>query len=339
MPARTLDTHAHILDMETVRILQKEAPKAGFKLTQLDDENGQLELGSRVINPFPCGAWDFERRLRDMDASGFDIQVLSNVPPTFRYDLEPELGLAVAQIQNDQMAARVRAMPDRFMAIATLPMQAPELAAKELRRAMTMLGMKGAQIGAAVRGRNLDDPALESIWATAEELGAFLMVHPLNAPGVPGLDAYYLKNLVGNPFDSTVAAASLVFGGVLERHPKLTFCMVHGGGFTPYQEARWVHGWKVRNEPKTHLKNGPRASLDKLIYDTIVHDTRPLQFLVNLVGMERVVLGSDYPFDMGQYDLGIVRALKTSDEAKNRILYGNAAELLGIAEMRKAGTV
>ena len=330
MSVRTLDTHAHILDMETVSLIQKEAPKAGFKLTPLDEENGQLELGGRVINPFPRGAWDFERRLRDMDAAGLDIQVLSNVPPTFGYGLEPELALTVSQIQNEQMAARAKAMPDRFMAIATLPMQAPELAAKELRRAMIELGMKGAQIGSAVRGRNLDDSALEPVWATAEELGAFLMVHPLNAPGVPLLDDYYLKNLIGNPLDTTVAAAALVFGGVLERHPKLKFSMVHGGGFTPYQEARWVHGWMVRREPKAHLKNGPRASLDKLFYDTIVHDTRPLQFLVDLVGPNRVVLGSDYPFDMGQYDLGIVRALKDSDEVKARILYGNAAQLLGI---------
>jgi aminocarboxymuconate-semialdehyde decarboxylase len=325
----TIDVHAHILDLETIRILQKEAPKAGFKLTRIDDESGTLDFGGRVVTPFPRGGWDLDRRLRDMDTGGFDVQVLSICPFTFCYWLEPELTLAVSQIQNNQIAALAKRMPDRFLGLATLPMQAPKLAADELRRAMTKLGMRGVQIGSMVNGRNLDDPALEPVWATAAELGAFILVHPMNAVGVPGVESYYLKNLIGNPLDTTIAVASLVFGGVLERHPALTFCMVHGGGFAPYQFGRFIHGWVVRDEPKMGLKTSPQASLGRLFYDTILHDPRPLQYLVDLVGSSRVLLGSDYPFDMGQYDVGMVRSLDLSEPEKVSILRGNAARLIG----------
>ncbi len=337
MPAaRTIDVHAHIIEQETVRLLQKETPAAGFLLERIDDEFARFEFGGTGMTPFPRGGFDLERRLRDMDEHGFDMQVLSVCTPTILYGLEPELCLAVSQIQNEQIAARVRAMPDRFLGLATVPMQAPALAADELRRAMTKLGLRGLQIGAKVNARNLDDPALEPVWATAAELGAFILVHPLNAGGVPGLQDYYLKNLIGNPFDTTVAAASLVFGGVLERHPALSLCMVHGGGFAPYQAARWAHGWRVRKEPKVNLKSPPQASLDRLLYDTVLHDPRPLRFLVDLVGPARVLLGSDYPFDMGQYDVGIVHALEVSPDDKASILHGNATYLVGEPAVGKA---
>jgi len=334
---RTIDVHAHIIEEETVRLLQKETPAAGFKLERIDDDFARFEFGGIGMTPFPRGGFDLARRLRDMDAHGFDMQVLSVCTPTILYGLESKLCLAVSQIQNEQIAARVRAMPDRFLGLATVPMQAPELAADELRRAMTRLGLRGMEIGSKVDGRNLDDPTLEPVWATAAELEAFILVHPLNAGGVPGLESYYLKNLIGNPFDTTVAAASLVFGGVLERHPTLSFCMVHGGGFAPYQAARWTHGWEVRQEAKARLKAPPQASLDRLLYDTVLHDPRPLQFLVDLVGPARVLLGSDYPFDMGQYDIGIVHALKVSPGDKADMLCGNAMRLVGEPVTSKAG--
>jgi aminocarboxymuconate-semialdehyde decarboxylase len=186
---RTIDVHAHIVEPETIRLLQKETPAAGFKLEPIDDDFARFEFGGTGMTPFPHGGWDLERRLRDMDANGFDLQVLSVCTPTILYGLEAKLCLAVSQIQNEQIAACVKTKPDRFMGIATVPLQAPELAAGELRRAMTKLGLRGMEIGSHVNGRNLDDPALEPVWATAAELGAFILVHPLNAAGgaAPGL--------------------------------------------------------------------------------------------------------------------------------------------------------
>src|SRR5207244_6567817 len=168
---------------------------------------------------------------------------------------QPSLRLACATLQNDEIAAEVKRHPARFLGLAGVPLQAPDLAARELRRAMGTLGLRGAMIGSNVRGKNLDDPALEPFWAAAAELGAFIFVHPHAGAAAERLGSYYLKNLVGLPFETTVAGASLVFGGVLERHPSLKVCLSHGGGFLPYQAGRFRHGFEVRPEPKVHLKH------------------------------------------------------------------------------------
>jgi aminocarboxymuconate-semialdehyde decarboxylase len=160
------------------------------------------------------------------------------------------------------------------------------------------LGLRGASLGTHVAGRNLDDPALEPVWAAPEELGAFLFVHPDRPCAAERLARYYLINLLGNPMDTSIAIASLVFGGVLERHPGLTFCFAHGGGFIPYQRGRLRHGWEQRDEPKRSIKESPEASIARLYFDTIVHSTPALEYLVRTVGADHVLLGSDYPFDM-----------------------------------------
>ena len=192
--------------------------------------------------------------------------------------------VATSALQNDQIAKLVKAHPDRFMGIATLPMQAPERAAEELTRAVTKLGMRGAMIGSNIAGKNLDDPSFEPVWATAEELGAFMIIHPANVAGADRLRSYYLANLIGNPLDTTIAAACLVFGGVLERHPKLNVLLVHGGGFVPYQAGRWAHGWHVRPEPKVNVKQSPEPWINRFYYDTILHAKPQLEFLVASVG-------------------------------------------------------
>jgi aminocarboxymuconate-semialdehyde decarboxylase len=325
-----VDIHAHILADETIRLLQKEAPRVAPKLTPLDAESAVIEVAGRPFKPFPRGAWDLERRLADMEACGFDRQVVAVCPQTLLYDQEPEVTLAVSQVQNDQIAG-LAASSDRFLGLATAPMQAPAMAGEELRRAMRLPGMVGAMIGANINGRNLDDPALEPFWAVAAETGAFLLVHPMNAAGVPGVGAYYLKNIVGNPLDTTIAAACLVFGGVLERHPALKVCLAHGGGFAPYQAGRFVHGWEVREEPKANLKGSPQDSLDRLLYDTILHAPEPLEFLIRTAGAERVMLGSDYPFDMGQYDgVEVIRSLEIAEAEKTNVLGGSAQRILGL---------
>ena len=187
-------------------------------------------------------------------------------------------------------------------------------------------------IGSNVQGKNLDDPALEPLWATAAELDALILIHPYNVAGADRLRSYYLNNLIGNPLDTTIAAACLVFGGVLERHPKLKVLLVHGGGFVPYQAGRWVHGWKVRPEPQVHLKQSPEPWIDRFYYDTILHAKPQLEFLVESVGASRVLLGSDYPYDMGTGEcVRQVRALSIPDTDKVTVLGGLAASLLGIS--------
>jgi aminocarboxymuconate-semialdehyde decarboxylase len=325
---KVIDVHAHILSEETIHLLQQEAPKAAIKLTRIDAEFSVLEVAGAAYRPFPRGGFDLERRFKDMDGAEVDMQVVSNTPQTFLYGQEPELTAATARVQNDQIAKLVAARPDRFMGIATLPMQAPDLAANELARAMRA-GLRGAHIGSNINGKNLDDPDLEPVWAKAAELGAFILIHPVGVAGAERLRSYYLANLIGNPVDTTIAAASLVFGGVLERHPALKICLSHGGGFVPYQGGRWAHGWRVRGEPKVNLKASPEASLRRFYYDTILHAAAPLEFLVRTAGASHVLLGSDYPFDMGTTEcVRQVRALSIPQAERAIILGEGAVSLL-----------
>jgi aminocarboxymuconate-semialdehyde decarboxylase len=328
---RTIDCHTHILTEETIGLLAKEAPWVAPKLTPIDQDFAVLEVAGTPYRPFPRGGWELERRFADMNAAEVDVHVLSATPQTYLYDQDPALTVATSTLQNDQIAKLVKAYPDRFMGIATLPMQAPEQAAVELTRAVRELGMHGAMIGSNIAGRNLDDPSFEPVWAAANELGAFMMIHPANVAGADRLRSYYLNNLIGNPLDTTIAAACLVFGGVLERHPKLNVLLVHGGGFVPYQAGRWAHGWHVRPEPKVNVKQSPEPWIERFYYDTILHSKAQLEFLVAWAGATRVLMGSDYPFDMGTGEcVRQVDALWVDDTEKAAILNGNVTKLLGL---------
>jgi aminocarboxymuconate-semialdehyde decarboxylase len=327
---RTLDVHTHILTEETMGIIRKEIPRLAPRLTPIDADFAVLEIAGTAYRPFPRGGWDMERRLADMAAAEVDVQILSASPQSYLYGEEPKVTAACAAIQNDQIAKHVAALADRFLGIATLPMQAPELAAAELRRAVKTLGLRGAMIGSNVEGKNLDDPELEPVWAAACELDVMLLIHPVNVGAADRLRAYYLNNLIGNPLDTTIAAACLVFGGVLERHPTLKVLLVHGGGFVPYQAGRWVHGWQVRPEPKVHLKAQPQPWIDRFYYDTILHSVDNLEFLVDAAGPARVLLGSDYPYDMGTGEcVRQVRALSIPEADKATMLGGEAWSLFG----------
>jgi aminocarboxymuconate-semialdehyde decarboxylase len=324
-----IDCHAHIMSEDMMTRLRREAPAIGPELTDITKEDATLRVGHIVQKPFPRGGWDMERRLADMDKAGVDIQVVSVLPHTFLYDLDAKLALTLAQIQNEAIAEICKQVPGRLLGLAQIPMQAPELAAAELERAMTKLGHRGFMICSHIEGRNLDDPSLEPVWAKAAALGAFILVHPQKVAAGDRLGSYYLKNLIGNPLETTIAAASLVFGGVLERHPKLKFMLSHGGGFAPYQYGRFRHGWDVRPEARKNLPNGPGASLDRLYYDTILHAGPQLEFLISQQGADHIVLGSDYPFDMGMMDCArFVQGLKISDADRQRILSDGPALLL-----------
>jgi aminocarboxymuconate-semialdehyde decarboxylase len=329
---KTIDIHAHILPEETMRQLQKAAPSLTLQLKRIDERSGILEIAGVTQKPFPREAWDMDLRLQDMDKSNVDIQLLSNTPQTFLYDQEASLGAACAEIQNDQITSIIRKHPDRFMGLATLPMQAPGLAAQELQRAMGPLGLLGFHLASNIQGRNLDDPDLEPVWEAAQTLGAFILIHPFKVAAGERLKSYYLKNLIGNPLDTTIAAASLIFGGVIEHYPAIKFCFAHGGGFVPYQAGRFIHGWNVRPEPRQFLRHGPAESLGRMYYDTILHSDATLKFLIDSVGAPHVLLGSDYPFDMGCYD-GVrrVRSLPIPESDQNLILGDTAKALLGYA--------
>jgi aminocarboxymuconate-semialdehyde decarboxylase len=330
----TIDIHAHILPDETIKRLAKESPRIAPKFIERADGTLDMEIAGKLVQrPMPRAIFDLDLRLADMDANGVDLQAVCATVQTLFYDQEAELGAACAALQNDEIAAVARRHPDRLLGLATLPLQSPQKAADELKRAMRSLGLRGAQIGSNVNGRNLDDPALEPVWAAAHELKAFILVHP-HGEILPGdrLKPYYMRNFVGLPFETTMAGAALVFGGVIERWPNITFCLCHGGGFLPYQAGRFMHAWQVRAEPKTRLHGSPEASIGRLHYDSITHSARALEFLIETAGAARVLLGSDYPFDMGNLDcVARVQALSVPQADRDMVLGRRARELLGAA--------
>lgn len=326
---RTIDVHTHVLTEETVLLLNREVPKVPISITPIDHASAVLDVAGTAYRPFPRGGFDIEARLRDMDAAEIDVQVLSATPQTYLYNQDVSVTATTAAIQNDQIAKLVRAHPQRFWGIATLPMQSPEKAAAELTRAMRTLGLRGAMIGSNVQGKNLDDPSFEPLWAAANELSAFIHLHPVHVAGAERLKGYYLTNLIGNPLDTTIAAACLLFGGVLDRYPKIKFLLAHGGGFVPYQAGRWTHGWNVRPEPKKNVGTEPKDIISRFLYDTICHSRASLEFLIKQAGAERVMLGSDYPYDMAMLDcVARVRELSISDTDRATILGQRAQALL-----------
>ncbi len=327
-----VDVHAHLLTERAMERLRGVSDREAPRLIERTGDAAVLEMGAFRYRPLPAGAWDVERRLADMDRTRVDVQAISVVPFLFRYDLEPLLGREWAHTLNEDIARVVAAHSDRFVGLATLPLQDAEGAAAELRWAMRQGGFRGAAIGTNVSGANLDDPALEPLWAAAEELGAFVFVHPERVAAAERLERYYLINLLGNPLDTSIAIASVVFGGVVERHPRLVLCFAHGGGFIPYQRGRLVHGSEVRAEPRQRLSGSPDESLRRVYFDTILHSSDALAYLVRVAGADHVLLGSDFPFDMGPVEpVDDVEDAVPDPSERHLILGGTAARLLGLS--------
>lgn len=284
------------------------------------------------------GRFDLKERIKDMDRMNVDMHALTSGPHSFYYELEPEVGLELARAHNEAMAEVVRKHPDRFVGLGVAPLRDPELAAEELERSVKTLGLKGVAIAPSINGKNLDDPSLEPFYAKAEKLNTLICVHPdADVPhpliGLVGsrLEKYALGNLIGNPVDTTIAVASVVFGGVLERHPRLKLLFLHGGGFAPYQRGRWEHGFKVREVTRVNISNPPSKYIRLLTFDTITHYEPALRYLISTMSSDRVALGSDYAADMSDPDpVKSVTSLDLPKEDEERILSGNAKRLLNI---------
>lgn len=324
-----IDVHAHAITADAFRALARETPSIGLRLTDIDERSLILEIGGVVQNPFPRSAMDLDLRFADLALAGIDLQVVSPSPHFFLYDEAAGVTAATSAIVNDELIALARAHPDRFLVLGTVPLQDPAAAVAELERIMRHDCVRGVIVGTNIRGGNLDNPALEPFWEAAAALGAFILVHPHKIAGGDRMSAYYLKNVIGNPLETTIAAGCLLYSGVLDRYPALKICLSHGGGFLPYQSGRFRHGWNVRPQDRGNAAGGLGAGLGRLLYDTILHDEANLQFLVDQAGPARVMLGSDYPFDMGTLD-GVrqVRSLAIGEEAKTALLRGTAERLL-----------
>jgi aminocarboxymuconate-semialdehyde decarboxylase len=329
-----VDLHCHFIPPALVERIRSEGARHSIRETS----PGVVSFAGRAATlSMPDGMLDLDRRLAWMDEQGVDVQVLSAWMDFSAYVLDPEDGAWLARALNELTHEAIAGHTDRFRAMAAVPLQAPELAADVLRHAIKELGMVAVEIATSVVDAELDDASLTHFWRAAEELDCLVLVHPYAAIGSDRLTRYFLSNIVGNPAEETVAAAHLVFGGVLERHPELKVCLTHGGGFLPYQIGRQDRGYEAK--PKlaaSNLSAAPSTYLRRFYYDTVVHGAAALRFLVDTVGADRVVLGSDYPFPMGDpTPVTSVRAARLSEESTRAILSDNPVNALGRIRRRE----
>ena len=281
---------------------------------------------------------DIATRLKDMDRMGIDIQAISPAPAQYYYYADPVFGLELARDINDRIAEIVATHPMRFVGMGSVPLQDAKLAVKELERCVKKLGFRGIEIGTNVNGIDLADKrlGLDKFFAKAQELDVVLFMHPMGFTHADRMTDYYFNNIIGNPLESTLAVSHLIFGGVLDRYPKLKFCVAHGGGYLAHYHARMDHGWKARPDAQVTLKKKPSSYLKKFYFDTITFDAGLLGSLIEKYGAKQVVLGSDYPYDMGDDNpIKLINSVAGLDDAaKKLIMGGNAARLLKIPQRR-----
>jgi aminocarboxymuconate-semialdehyde decarboxylase len=312
-----IDVHAHVTPQRFQRVVERG-----------DDWHGMTEADGELGNP--KNLWKPDRRLEEMDELGVDMQVVSPTDVFFQYDRDPRVTALIAAEANEEVAEMVRDHPRRFMGLGTLPMQDVERANSEMTRSMRELGLMGFMIDDHVNGITYDDKVFDEFWATAEDLGAFFLIHQYRGTLVEyRTEKYFLLNSIGNLVDRTVSFATLVYGGVMDKYPGLKICLAHAGGYTPFALDRLDKGWDAWPEERGSSKDRPSTYARRFYYDTVTFTARNLRFLLDVVGSDRVVFGVDWPAPMMVDDP--VRRIETmeglSDSERADLLWGTAAGL------------
>ena len=326
----TVDIHAHVavpaaaefvkphLDPTKNPLVQYATPE-----TRALNQKQEADIRSRITG--------YDQRLKDLDAMGIDFQLVMPPPPQCYYTVPPDIAVAAARIVNDGIAEYVAGKPDRFAGLGSAPMPDGEEAAKELERCVKTLKLKGVQILTNVNGQELSDPAFAPFWRKAEELQALIVLHPLGFSEAKRLARFSFNNTIGNPLDTTIALHYLIFDGVLERHPNLKILAVHGGGYLGTYPGRIDHAWGARSDAHGTLPHAPTRYLKKIYFDSVVFTPEQLAELVRLYGTDHVIMGTDYPFDMADYDpIGHVASAGLDAAAVAAVAGGNAKRLLGL---------
>lgn len=327
-----IDVHAHYVPPDSLKLASEIGRSHGLKLDK--NERGRAMVtrdGKPYLNQLKDEFSDLALRLSIMDHQGVDMQALAPAGSYFFYWMPAADALEYARWLNDQTAEAVTKYPRRFVGLASVPMQDSAVAAKELERAVTRLGLRGAEIASNINGRYLDDVNFDPFWEAAQSLEALIFVHPNYVVGAERMKEYNLANLVGNPTDTSLSVAKLIFGGVLERFPQLKLLLAHAGGFLPYTWGRLDRGYRIQDSSKSKISQAPSEYLRRLYFDTITHNPMAVEYLVQNFGAEHVLLGSDYPYDMGDPEpVSSLRAARIGDEQMNQVAGANACKLLRI---------
>ncbi|HVY56268.1 MAG TPA: amidohydrolase family protein [Xanthobacteraceae bacterium] len=333
----TIDLHTHVVPRGLIDALRRTPERFGagpqslngVKVTEKDgnlywNNNGRLAEIEREL-------YDIEAKLEAMDRMRIDVSAISIAPPTYFYSLAPEDGLAAAKLSNDGIAQMVAKYPARLRGMATLPMQDPDAAITELERVVKEYGFKAVELGTSVEGRQLADPSFRPVLKTIAQLGCFIFAHPYTCTAKGGMTGYELFNTIGFPLDEVIMAAHLMFSGALDELKELRILVAHGGGYVPYQIGRFECAHRHRAPARAGTSTSPRDLLRRFYFDALTHDPKSLRFLIEQVGADRIVIGSDNPFDMGYRDpLGELERVPglTADE-REQICCRTAQRLLG----------
>ena len=331
-----IDIHTHILPREIPRWTERFGYGRFLHLEECGPCAARMMIGDKFFREIESNCWDPDVRLQECDRDGVHIQVLSIVPVLFNYWAKPQDALETSRYFNDYIAETVNRYPTRFIGLGTVPLQDPEMAIEEMHRCVDELGMVGVEIGSHVNDWNLNAPELFPFFEACARAGASIFVHPWEMMGKERMERYWLPWLVGMPAETSLAICSMIFGGVFEKLPGLKVAFAHGGGSFPATISRIEHGFNVRpdlcaiDNPKS-----PRSYLGKFYIDSLVHDERMLDYLIDLMGADRIALGSDYPFPLGEHHPGkLIESMPYSEHTKEMLLSGTALEWMGITATR-----
>jgi aminocarboxymuconate-semialdehyde decarboxylase len=337
MTTPVIDVHAHLVPSELVKILRREGIRYGVEMSGPEDAP-KIQLTGGKLKPFPKSLMQLEERIATLDRQGIDMQVVASWIDLCGYTMPLDLAVAFSELQNEHLAAAVAAHPHRLAGAANVPLQDTRAAIAMLERAVRDQGFRAVQLSTyRGPGRFLDDTDLDPFWQAAQELNVFILLHPYDEQPTQGLNEYFLHNCIGYPLQTSLAVIRMIFAGVLARFPDLKINLPHSGGFLPYQIDRFRHAADHRPEPRAKGFTGDVLdTFRKFHFDTVAFNPRPLRYLADVVGAERLVLGSDYPFEMSDPDPVTTAKAALPAHMHDAVLGGTVQKIMGLSPTRGA---